>query len=286
MSQPAIRVIASRVARRGATLCLLVVASCALDDARPDELDGHEAAIVGGSLVTGAGPDQRWQGIVRLETESGGCSGTFISTWHILTAAHCFDDDGSQTVFYSAPGLGRTERTAEVSIPACWWNGGTRSCDLAVVELSVESTWAKGSRRKLYLYGGSTSVGTALHPYGYGYENYEGGGGGVLRGGANRAVFTITDHEDGYFEGVVGAVRPCDGDSGGPATVERDDDASFRPVIWGIYSASELGGRETCAERDEIMWWTKTTTNLAWIESVLGYRCTAVAGVSGAVRCW
>lgn len=267
-------------------LALISLSACTLDDAAVDELASNEHEIVGGSLVNGAGPDQRWQGIVKLETSIGACTGTFISTWHILSSAHCFAREGSQTVFYSAPGLGRTERTATVDIPDCWWAGGTRSCDLAVVKLSIESNWAKLSSRKLYVYSGATSEGTALHPYGYGYENYEGGGGGVLRGGSNRAVFTITHHESGYFEGIAGAVRTCDGDSGGPATFENNNDPAFRPIIWGVYHASEGGGRPTCAERDEIMWWTKTTTNLAWIESVLGYKCSSVAGVPGAARCW
>ena len=268
-------------------IALLAAAACVSDDPAEDASLGDSAAhIVGGSTVTGAGPDQRWGGIVKLTTTAGGCTATFISARHLLTSAHCFDRAGEQDVRFSAPGLSARTRDADVHILDCWWDGGSRSCDLAVVELDHDESWATHSKRKLYLYGGSTIVGYQLHPYGYGYENYEGGGGGVLRGGSNRAVLTIDDHEDGYFEAIVGAVRPCEGDSGGPATFEAEGAPAFRPIIWGVYHASEDGGRATCAEKNEIMWWTKITTNLAWIDDVLDGACRDVPGIPDAQQCW
>lgn len=266
----------------------VVVSGCVVgadgpvDSEMEEFLREQQSEIYSGDVVEGAGPDGRWKGIVRLVSD--GCTGFFITGRHILTAAHCFSANGSREIRYEAPGLARRTVTATITRNPCYRDGGL-SCDQAIVTLPSNDAWATSSKR-FWLYGGPTTKGTWLHAYGYGYANYDGSGHGKLRTAPNHASFAITSHTDGYFEGEAYGTRTCAGDSGGPVMVESSNPAT-RPIVWGTVVGARTN-REHCTGRGDTMHFSKTTTNMAFYESVIGRRCVAPAGnpAGNPRQCW
>jgi hypothetical protein len=64
-----------------------------------------------------------------------------------------------------------------------------------------------------------------------------------------------------------------------------ETDAAYPPVQWGVLSTKlARAPNRACASDGETVRYTKTTTNLSFIESVLGYSCTNEGW--SIFRCW
>ncbi|MET0344105.1 MAG: trypsin-like serine protease [Polyangiales bacterium] len=287
--------------KRAISLVMLVgcveVAETAPDDSGQgsvsDEASTPVLAIQNGVSVTGAGPQQQWEGIVmslRLINEKQGyvCSATFISERHLITAAHCYEKPGKQSIKLRAPGWTTDWETFDDATVFQASGGAAPKIDIAVVDIGRAPEWVTPERRFRIFAGTPTPA--DLHVYGYGARNDSGEKADhLLRAAPNNATVRVTLAGDGDLTGPAGEARICEGDSGGPAIKE-----GTLPVLWGINRSAStsilsilLNPNRLCPRTGANMQFTNISGNMAFIEKSLGRPCTRVE-VDGqqAAQCW
>lgn len=263
------------------------------DDETGEDAASPVLAIQNGVPVTGAGPQQQWQGIVmtmrRVGTnQSSVCTATFITERHLLTAAHCYEKAGAQQVFVRAPGWNNNAwQTFDGAIVHQASGKPDYKTDIAVVDLGKAPEWATPARRFRIFAGRPTA--TDLHIYGYGgVRESTAEINGTLRTAPNGATVRVTDAGNGYLVSTAAGAAVCSGDSGGPAIKQ-----GTQPVVWGInrsFSSSifrSLLGQPVCPSRGASMQFTNVSLNVPFVERSLGKACTRLQ-VDGqdALQCW
>jgi hypothetical protein len=226
------------------------------DDARPASED-EAFRIYHGEAV-------QKPGVVQIY---GGCTGTFITERHILTAAHCFDSIGggakTDIPIFEENGSSDYSATRDgfVHIHPDYTSSGTDTPDdIAIISLWNDLPWTPTPHR---FFTGDTQTGVDLHIYGYGRYNDDPISSGVLREGDNHATININLNWSGYFRASAHTARGCLGDSGGPAIHQLQ---GYQQPIWGVYTWMESG---PCPDENDHMRWTKTNEKKGWIAARL-----------------
>jgi len=258
-------------------LALFVLAASAQKKKRPGKEDGK---IIGGqSARISSFPYQ-----VSIQTTRGQhfCGGSIISTRHILTAAHCVDDQSasSMQVVTGKTNLsdqgGQTRRVARVT-PHPAYNRRNTDNDIAVIELASPLTITKdGVERIIALDHSEFSPRRSTDHFivsGWGLtrEGVSTSRANTLQyvrvPGVSRATcarryasrgFEVTNNMvcAGYDEGGKDA---CQGDSGGPA-ISSVSGRQAGVVSWGV----------GCARAGLPGVYTNVANYIPWIRSVTG----------------
>jgi len=240
----------------GLTLSLLLAPSAT---ARPTDDDSYDPSIIGGTNATIA--DAPWQvGLIYRPTDNSDyasqfCGGSIISSWEIVTAAHCVvvegvvDPPADIGVVVGTATLSTTQRTglAVSSIvvhPS--YNEATFDNDVAVLRLAAPIAMTPGLHESIALASSIVSDGTSALITGWGNTSTTGESYPTQLKKAT--VSTVSDAvcNTAYPAGItvntmLCATGPgfttdsCQGDSGGPLAIT----VAGEPVLAGITSWGE-----------------------------------------------
>lgn len=239
-------------------------AQCALTRYQAGE--SSALRVNGGVPVSGAGCAQQWEGIVMTQGGRGLCTAAFISERHLISASHCYANDGAVSVRVSAPTWDNgASHTFQAQVKR---SGSNMTLDVSIIDLGKAVEWATPERR-FVLHAGKASA-VDLHLYGFG-SGGSSGAAGTLRGIPNRATLRVTDNGRGTLSGKAGPAQLCTGDSGGPAFVEKT-----AAVLYGINQAivpGRQGGGRTCASSDWTIMFTNVSEYVSFVEQALGKPC-------------
>jgi hypothetical protein len=220
-----------------------------------------------GVAVNGAGCKQQWEGMVMTVGGRGLCSAAFISDRHLISASHCYASDGPVSLQVSAP---TWDNGAKHSFQASVKRSGSElELDVSIIDLGKVVEWATPERRYV-LHAGDTSAPVDLHMYGFGGGGSSGAA-GTLRGIAKRATIRVTDNGKGALTGLAGETQLCEGDSGGPAFMEKT-----AAVLYGINQGADPPDPRTfgtCAAPDWTIVLTNVSKYVSFVEQALGKKC-------------
>ncbi len=241
----------------------------------PAHADSFRAQIIDGTPAS----ERDYPYVARLDLQGSLCTGTLISSRHILTAAHCFFGDNGQRAVQDTEVVARLNgqevTSSRVSIHPSY-RPGESACvegepDAAIVELSqsisgvqpvplLSSPVPIGARVLLVGYGtegsGSSGEGDTIPSVGtvnFGSTVVEGFGDTQGENNLNSSYY--------YWRFDGGESNTASGDSGGPAFY----DAGGERFISGITC-----GGESQAEYDTYSWNTRADKIASWVTSVTG----------------
>lgn len=253
----------------------------------------HSIAIGGGGGVTGVGP------AVKIDSAKGGCTATIIHSNVLITASHCvseFDRPGSNYATYryqDRSGSYREQKYIEGEVMMSvqgtrngvdWFCHSSNSirCERALFKFvkyahtpgDVENDFAIVYRERAFTKNPEIA-GISLY-------NWEGviyrvfGAGGTLGDQYDPAMRSYLDTVDSSreltFKSNVNDERLCEGDSGGPATVQFAGDSRY--YVAGIAANKSSGLFNThCSRRiGEHRFHRVTDQTIQWINYVLYYK--------------
>jgi len=244
----------------GLTLSLLIAPTAT---ARPTGDEPLDPSIIGGTNATIA--EAPWQvGLVyrpinQPDYQSQFCGGSIISSWEIVTAAHClYDPNESWNVSASQLGIvvgtAALSTTQKTSLPVSsitihpGWNWNTFNNDVAVVRLAEPIAMTPGLHRAIPLATITVADGTSSLITGWG--NTSTSGSNYPTQLKKATVTTVSDAScNTAYSGVGGitastmlcATGPsftrdaCQGDSGGPLVVDVAGVQTLAGITsWGI----------------------------------------------------
>jgi hypothetical protein len=237
--------------------------------------------VVDGTPVDGAGCNQQWEGIVMTVGGRGLCTASFITDRHLISASHCYAGDGPVSLQVSAPTWDNgAKHTFQAQVKR---SGSEMELDISIIDLGKSVDWATPARRFL-LHAGTPAAAADLHLYGFG-NNSSSGGAGMLRGVPKRATIHVTDTGKGTLTGMSADAQLCEGDSGGPALMEKT-----AAVLYGINQGADPPGNVgfgTCAAADWTIVFTNVSEYVSFVEKAIGTTCERkqVDGLDVA-QCW
>jgi hypothetical protein len=183
---------------------------------------GSEACNAAGKIAGGDSCGDGQSSVALIVAEGGGrvaeCTGAYVSTTAILTAAHCFDMRPSKVLVASSGYL----RNGTVYFKHPLYDGSIGSpFDMAVLKVDQPI----GAAPIPVLHSSSPEVGVDVVAYGYGLD--QNGQEAISRIESGEAPLKATFSKfAGYYRGTAtivstGEGSPCPGDSGGPVLAKN-----------------------------------------------------------------
>jgi len=268
----------------GVTLSLALAPTAT---ARPSGDDPLDPSIIGGTNATIA--DAPWQvGLIFTDApdDYAGqfCGGSIVSSWEIVTAAHCVETNYDDTPMVAADlrilvGTATLSTTRRTAVPVSaivihpGWNPATDQNDIAVVRLQEPIALSPGVQEAITLASSTVANGTSALITGWGNTSKTGT---VYPTQLKKAtVSTVADAtcNTAYtaFGGIDAATMlcaqgpsfttdTCQGDSGGPLVIT----VASEPVLAGVTSFGE-----GCAESPYPGVYTEVSAFQPWISAQL-----------------
>ena len=222
-----------------------------------------DQAIIGGTQAT----TTDFPTVVALQQGNGNwfCSGVLVNKDWVMTAASCFDNTNTTQVRLGDANVadgtttGQTITVTEIrKHPSFDINSSVWSHDVALLKLATSVT----DRTPSQIRRTAMTVGAAITQAGFGTNNTNGGGGGVLRSLATTSIDCAGAGDGGItnanllcFNAADGN-GSCDGDGGAPAFIAG--------VVAGVGSG---GTGNSCTQGIDIF--TSLTAELAFIDTVI-----------------
>lgn len=198
-----------------------------------------------GKVINGERVSPKGSAVAQLRVDDGGagevlCTGTFITTDTVLTAAHCLEGRVRRvTVIFNGK---RYSAARYRKHPSYRSNDVTGLLDSDVALITLPNKLPVVPERVII--SGLDSVNTAVEFYGYGQD--ERGRTTLLRRGRN----TIREERQGHFTTLYTGAESttCNGDSGGPGFMQLP--VSGGKSIRGIAGVVSTGTEQFCGVGD------------------------------------
>lgn len=226
-----------------------------------------DQTIVGGSQAT----TTDFPTVVALQHGNGNwfCSGVLVDKDWVMTAASCFDNTNATQVRLGDANIadgtvsGQTITVTEIrKHPSFDINATVWSHDVALLKLATSVT----DRTPTPIRRDAMTVGASITQAGFGTNNNNGSGGGVLRSLTSTSIDCAGAGDSGITNAnllcfnAADGTGSCDGDGGAPAFIT----GTTGRIVVGVGSG---GTESSCTQGLDI--YTSLTAELAFIDTVI-----------------